>query len=403
MAIRIGVLLLSSAGFLATLLLAVADYWIRTGDEPALRRAIRWTPWNPQPYLLLTALDAANEERYLRRAAELAPHDAPIKIRLALALEMHGRLSEAEALLLTAAQDDQTLRPSWSLANFYFRRQRWAEFWEYARRGAAIKHADLSSLYDLCFRVRPEPDWVMRALEVKLPDPARQLLEASVRNGLAAQSLGVAALAAQGPSEKQRVALQAAMKQAVEAGTTPGGSLEPAIGYWNLLEQQSRQRLGVIGARGIVNGEFRGELAGNGFDWRLIRVDGVEARRGHGILLRLTGRQPHEFSLLRQLTPLRAGRHYRLHFRYRTDWNDMGSPARWRVDGVEGPPLLSNSRAGDKSWQEGTMEFTSKRDWAEVDLGVKREPGTVRSKGELEISRVWSEEVSGAGALTRSN
>jgi hypothetical protein len=374
-------------GLALSILLGLTEYWVQSGEQALLQRAIRWTPWNPQPYLMLAEIDAANAEAHLRRASELAPFDARTKIRLALELEMKGRLTEAKKLLHDAVSVDRTFQPEWSLANFFYRREDWDGFWAHARQAAAVPHADLGALYDMCLRLRRDPDWLIDKLGVTGPEASRQLLDAAVRHNLAATSLRAGEKAAVERGVKTRAVLQSALQQALDAG-----NVRQAIAYWNLLTRHRHLDQTPIEHACIVNESFGGELAGLGFDWQAMHLEGVEIRGGDGIRIRMSGKQPAEGVFLRQRAPVEPGHRYKLRYRYRASFNETGAPARWGVDGTEGRPLTG------QGWREGTLEFTAKREWAEVQLATRREPGTVRPDGELEVAWIRMEEIMEAGS-----
>jgi hypothetical protein len=377
MGMRIAVILLSSIGIAASAVLALTDYWIQSGTETGLRRAIQWAPWNPLPHVMMAQLNASNAATHLRRAVELSPLDARIKILLALELEMQGFTDEAERLLLEAARADKTFQSEWSLANFYLRRGRLEQFWTHARRAAAVSHADLTGLLALCLRIRPEPDSVMEILRLERPAALTRLLEAATAFDLAAKSLAVGEKVAREPGAAARDALGKALSQSVDKG-----NMNIAIRYWNVMARHGHLDAGEIRGTGIVNGAFAGELAGLGFDWLAPAVDGVRVYPGGGVRVEMSGRQPAEFTILRQRAPVDSGRRYTLKYRYRLETNPASSPARWWVDGIEGPAM---SGAG---WQEGELEFVARRELATVELRVRRESGTIRPEGTLEIAWV---------------
>jgi hypothetical protein len=324
---------------------------------------------------MLAELDYEHAEAHLLRAVELAPFDSQNMVRLALELEMKGRVGEAHHWLQEAERVDRTLAPQWSLVNFYYRRQQWDRFWKHARCAAAIPHADLGGLYDLCLRVRPEPDSLMETLKVNQPDALRQLLESAIKHKLASASLKVGELAATNRGEKVRAALLDALEQVIQ-----GRNRAAAIHYWNLLARHRHISLDPVEEPGVVNGAFGGEMAGTGFDWRALRAAGVEIRGRNGVLIKFTGSQAADLILLTQRVPLAPNCPYRLQYRYRSDLNVMGAPVYWRAGGAEGRPLTG------PGWREDTMDFTARDEWINVELATRRQAGTVRPEGEVEIA-----------------
>ena len=145
---RLGVLAIQT-GCLAALVLgvvwnvrfAVADLAARRNQPESTRLAMRWMPENgAYPAQLadeIYALDPVAAKSLLQRAVQLNRYDAASWIQLGLLSEAGNDLPGAEEALLQAASVDATFLPSWSLANFYFRRENTARFWYWAQKAAA--------------------------------------------------------------------------------------------------------------------------------------------------------------------------------------------------------------------------------------------------------------------------
>src|SRR5713101_3857997 len=85
------------------------------------------------------------------------PHASSAWITAGLAAERAGNFSDAERALLKAAEADRQYLPAWTLANFYFRRNRSESFWPWAARAAALNYDDLRPLLKLCDLIEPDP------------------------------------------------------------------------------------------------------------------------------------------------------------------------------------------------------------------------------------------------------
>ena len=126
-ALRAGCLAALMVGIAWNVRFAVADLSARRNQPDSTRLAMRWMPVNgAYPAQLadeIYASDPAAAKSLLQRAVELNRYDASSWIQLGLLSEAGDDLPGAEKALLQAASVDATFLPSWSLANFYFRRE----------------------------------------------------------------------------------------------------------------------------------------------------------------------------------------------------------------------------------------------------------------------------------------
>ena len=94
----------------------------------------------------LYAIDPPAAKSLLQKAVKLNRYDASSWIQLGLLSEAENDLPQAEESLLEAARVDSTFLPSWSLTNFYFRRENAARFWYWAQRAAQMVPDDATPL-----------------------------------------------------------------------------------------------------------------------------------------------------------------------------------------------------------------------------------------------------------------
>lgn len=155
LAVRSLLLLFVGAALFLTIRLAVAEADFRLDPEAALHS----TFWVSAAWIR-----AANLARFgsppeeLRAAVSLNPRLASAWIQLGLDAEADGNPQEAETDLLQAARVDRLYLPSWTLANFYFRRGDPAKFWPWAERAARLTFDDYRPLLRLAdaFEISPE-------------------------------------------------------------------------------------------------------------------------------------------------------------------------------------------------------------------------------------------------------
>src|SRR5579863_4966918 len=144
--------------------LALADAAYRKRTRQSVARALKILPDNAG-YLLFRAqqmdYDGENSTALLERAARVNPLSSAPRIRLGLAAEARGDFSGAEKWLLDAARVDRQFEPRWTLANFYFRRERPTEFWKWMRAALQVSYGDRRLAFDLCWRMTQNPEQVL--------------------------------------------------------------------------------------------------------------------------------------------------------------------------------------------------------------------------------------------------
>src|ERR1700735_4224964 len=145
-AIRAGCLAALAVGIAWNLVFSIADLLARRNQPESTRLAMRLMPGNgTYPAQLadqIYAIDPAAAKSLLERAVKLNPYDASSWIKLGLLCEAANDLPQAEEALSRAANVDSTFLPSWSLANFYFRRENAGQFWHWAQRAAQMDSYD---------------------------------------------------------------------------------------------------------------------------------------------------------------------------------------------------------------------------------------------------------------------
>src|SRR5579863_8086563 len=278
--------------------LAQASAEFSRGSPESVARALEILPRNID-YLSLRALqleyDGGNPSALLERAAALSPLSSAPRIRLGLAAETRGDFPAAERWLLEAARVDHQFEPRWTLANFYFRQARAAEFWKWMRAALEISYGDRTPVFDLCWR------WSQNAQEIferAIPD------QPEVLGAYLTYVLG----------EHRNAAGPVAVRLAAMHDPAYTGLLEVACDA--LLEAgeaaQARElwrRLGHPAPHGIANGDFARPPVNHGFDWRLLEAAGVTHVHldpsGHRIVL--SGKQPESCDLLRQIVLVETG------------------------------------------------------------------------------------------------
>ena len=166
---------------------AVADLGARFNQPESTRLAMRWMPANgAYPAQLadeIYALDPVAAKSLLQRAVQLNRYNAAGWIQLGLLSEAGNDLPGAEEALLQAASVDATFLPSWSLANFYFRRENTARFWYWAEKAAQMDPDDAAPLFRLAWYVTPNAGEIAGRLQIRKPALAGQFVNFLMAQG----------------------------------------------------------------------------------------------------------------------------------------------------------------------------------------------------------------------------
>lgn len=357
--------------------LSYAEIVVRRDTVPALIRAVRLDRFYPPSGYLdrLAVLDPERSPDWIHAELQANPREASAWIDAGLAEEHNGATVQAERDLLQAAAVDHQYLPAWTLANFYFRQNRRGEFWIWARRAAALTYDDFRPLLVLAHALEPDP----RAVVQNLGD-GEQLLHADL-DYLAekkrlddAQQIARLLMARRNPADRPRV-IELAMRQ-IRAGH-PSAALE----LWNAVSAPLDPDGGVLANRSLAKAP-----SGLAFDWSLPRNSGVSGAWQPGQLtFTFSGAQPESCTLLEQIVVLDPARHYRLRFEYRSDSLTDPTGLAWDLDGdsAEVPTAGTWLSASDflrvKGFASGGLRL------AHLRLLYRREPGTIRATGQIQI------------------
>jgi hypothetical protein len=361
-----------------SLRLAQASAEFNRGSPESVARALEILPLNAE-YLSLRALqveyDGGDSSPLLERAAALGPLSSAPRIRLGLAAETRGDFPVAERWLLEAARVDHQFEPRWTLANFYFRQARAAEFWEWMRAALEVSYGDRTPAFELCWRLSQSPQEILERAIPNQPDVLGAYLAYVLdqhRNAAGPVAVRLAAM---------RDPVYTALLDAACDALIDAGDVAQAREVWRLL--------GHPAPSGIANGDFASPPANHGFDWRLLEPAGVTHLHldpsGHRILL--SGKQPEACDLLRQIVAVETGKQYELHWETRTQGIAPPSGTEWSVAGQRAAVAVS------EDWRKSVVTFIAPADLVPIALVYRRPTGQPRAEGFIEIRSVSLEEV----------
>jgi hypothetical protein len=346
---------------------AWADSEFRRRTPEAVERAVDLAPSNTE-YILFRALqldyDGADATPLLERAAALNPMSSTPRIRLGLAAEIRGDRASAEKWLLDAARIDHQFEPRWTLANFYFRNEKFPEFWTWLRSALEVSYGDRRPAFDLAWRASSDPAEIARAIPERREVIAAYLgylLE--TRRDQAAGSFALKLASFNDAAD--RPLLLGACDQFLQANLP-----DAANDLWRTLFGDHT---------GIFAGNFETPRIGHGFDWRSTDLPGVvqlDLENPSRRRIAFDGRQPESCELLRQAILVEPGRRYSL--RWQARLNGLKSPTgiEWRAAGAHAPI----------DGEEFVFTATSRVE--ELTLNYTRLRGETRAEGSFELSSV---------------
>ena len=361
--------------------LARADYLFKKDTEESIRSAICLAPDGWEYYMRLAQFDRAHARQLLATSLLLDRYNAQADIELGLQYEAEGDFDRAEKSLLAAFEVDDTYLPRWSLANYYYRRGNMPAFWQWARAAAAMPADDVGPLFQLCWRVSPDPESITRAIVNDKPELIRQYIGFLLANG---QLNAVAAVAARllqsGQPETDRPLLLNVINRLVETD-----NVAAANALWRLLIER---RWVIADTTAPNNAEFAREPLPVSFDWSLPEYTGLHSWPGYsGLETEFAGNQPEECTVAEQAIALDPGS-YTMDYAYRTSDIGPGTGIRWQVVDAKSNTVLAESPdLSSDEVQHSALTFAVPPGsyLVRLRLEYRRSLGTARVSGTLAV------------------
>jgi hypothetical protein len=359
--------------------LARADYLFRQDTPRSVRAAIRLVPSEPKYYLRLAQLDGGRARELLETALRLNRYDAQAAVELGIRYEADGDYARAEKLLLQAWAVDHTYLPRWSLANYYLRRDNLPAFWFWARNAAEMPAADISSLFQLCWRVTPDAANIAKEILPNEPDTIRQYLGFLLgRDQVRAVVTVAPRLVRYGNVETDRSLLLSVVNRLIASSDEAA-----ATALWHLLVEQ---RWVVADTTAPNNATFSRDPLPVAFDWSLPAYDGLHSWPGSsGLEAEFSGRQPESCVIAEQVVALAPG-NYRFRYSYRTSNISPDTGIEWRIlDAKAGAVLAVSPDLSSETLKQPSVNFVVPPgiSLVRLRLAYNRALGTPRVSGML--------------------
>ncbi len=376
-------------GALWALRLAAAETVFRQGgsESPQRAMALQGTAVAGEFAQRLADRDPSRARPILDYIVQVVnPRSSAGWIELGQLDEAEGDSTGAERCFLQAAAVDHQYLPAWTLANFYFRRGEPEQFWPWAARAASLSadrlaDSDLVPLLRLCDGFEADPERLLAHFA-----GARRIQAAYLRFLIAESRLDDAqkvALKMTGDHSNDPYLIDLADRQ------LRAGHPESAVPLWNAAS--GLPAIEPARGRPLFNGELTQAPMNLGFDWYVMRLDGIEPTWRPGeLVFDILGSQPERCVMLEQAVYLIP-----VSFRLRFDYKTGGSPSsgiHWALNSEEGPEI-----APSPDWREAAFDLPRAKGMSTLQLIYRRAPGTARIEERIEIRRLILERVAVPG------
>jgi tetratricopeptide (TPR) repeat protein len=368
-------------GVWGSLSLARADYLFKKDTENSVRAAIHLAPDSGQYYMRLSQCDRAHAPELLATSLRLNRYNSEANIELGLRYEADGDYADAEKELLEAYDVDHTYLPRWSLANYYFRHDNMPAFWEWARSAASMPLGTLGPLFELCWRVSPDPKTITQAILNDNPEMLRQYIDFLLGKDQPAEVAAVAPhLVRIGDSKSNLAPLLSAVNRLLAVDDPAAAS-----GLWRLLIAQGW----VVGDSTLPNnGGFLREPVPVSFDWSLQEYDGLHSWPGpSGLQTEFAGNEPEDCIVAEQVVVLTPGT-YALSYGYRTSDIPPSTGIKWQIlDANSGKALAESPDLSSDATTYSGVGFTVPPGVSALRLRLvyRRTLGTPHISGMLDV------------------
>ena len=380
--VRVAIVVACLVGIWNSIQLIRVDHLVRQDTADALRSAIHLAPDDSAALVRLAQLDDSQAQQLLEQALHLNPYNAQAEIELGLRYEANGDTTRAEKAFLQAFSVDHTYVTRWSLANFYLRQGNMPAFWMWARKAAEMPADNMGALFQLCWRVSPDPDKIAAALLNGRPSVIRQYLIFLIGKEQFHATISVAShLIREGDSSTNRSLLLLLVNKLLAANDVDG-----ATAVWNDLLQNNW----IIADTTVPNNaSFAREPLPVGFDWSMPSYPGLQSWPGpSGLKVELAGSEPERCTIAEQTIALAPG-NYILEYAFRTADIAPGTGIHWQIiDPQTNKVLAQSDDLSSNALRQSSFAFTVGSDTPllRLRLAYKRALGTTRISGTLDVT-----------------
>jgi tetratricopeptide (TPR) repeat protein len=368
-----------------------------TGDLVNLQRAARLQPGDAEyPYLIgrhfqLVQRSPETAVELYRSAVRLNPHQSRYWLDLAATYALLGDAEQQkDALEHAMVVDPRTPKVAWEAANWYLVRGETdgalREFRLVLENDTALPYSALQ----LCWRVRPDAEALLRDVVPPIPDVYAAFLNLLIAKKETAAAATVWARLVQLKLPIPRRHVFAYIRYLVGQHEADQARLvwQQAAGLSGLSAYQpSPENL-------VVNGDFHLDVLNGGFDWLYVKspdvslaLDPTQSHEGHRSLSMAFDDARIEDAGIRQLIPVQPNTRYDFSAYFRTEnLEGAGGPAFAIQDLFLGTNYFISEELKDVNyWKQVAGRFTTGPDTKLLVLRVLRTPPRSPIKGRLWI------------------
>jgi len=372
-----------------------ASVFASRAELPKLERAVRLSPGNADyrhrlgRYFAFVVGDPQSAIDSFRAAVALNPHDAHYWFDLAAAYQVNGDLAGQRAALDRALQAEPTAPDvAWEAANFFLidgdidRALR--EFHVVIENDNGLVDAALHT----CWRVRPDPDALLRDVVPARPDSLISFLTILTSQRETEGAIKTWERLAQLHEKFQNRYLYEYVRYLIEVHRP-----DAAMSAW----EQTADVLGLSGYLPtddnlVVNGSFSLDILNGGFDWTYVDrpevskvLDPSDFHQGRRSLsLTFEGPGINDAGM-QQLIPVHGATTYDFSAYYKSaDFEGAGGPRIVLRDAYTGAPLFASDPLNDAGfWKEVHSKFTTPNSTTLLLLAIERFPAGSPMRGKL--------------------
>jgi len=374
-----------------------------------LERAVKLDPSDAEYLLRLgslyeyspTDVQSAKAEESFRRAAQLDPHDPQNWLDLAAALQLQGRVGEAEA----CRRRVDLLAPNlpafqWPIANSYLLQGNTDE---------ALRH------FRLVLAGTQQYDGNVFSLAWKATDDAGKILEELIPERVTTEFSYLDFLLAQHRLDDAQAVWKRILSDREEFAATDASAYidslilahRPADAYqvWTDLQKKGliRSWSSPSETNLIANGDFEDELLNFGFAWRVNPIEGIYAgldtsnyhSPSHSMLVQFSGKDNVDYGSVFQYVKATPGQAYHLKAVMRTEGITTDSGPRLEVLDAYNPAALDqltdDLTGSTDAWTPLLLDFVAGPKTELLLVRLRRVPS--RKLDNLISGKVWLDDV----------
>jgi hypothetical protein len=354
----------------------LAELFSRRSAVQGFRLALRLDPRNSDYRRALgrlyqyglESIDPVGAIEQFNSAARLNPYDPEVWLDLGAALELQGKMDEAEACLRRADFLAPNLPAAqWAIANFFLLHGNVHEAFRHFKAVLSGTDTYTQAIFNTAWKASNDPKQILDELIPNQAKPQFDYLYFLLARQRWAEAGDVWKRLAASPENfsAQLVRPYADvlifnLRRPDQAGEVWSDILKKRL--IQPTEDQVSQTL-------IFNGHFEQEPTNLGFDWRIVPMEGVYAgldetayrSASHSLLIQFSGRQNVDYRNVYQVVRVRPNYPYRLAWSMKTEGITTDSGLRMEVRDLYDPRALdqfSDSLIGTTGgWATSTMDF----------------------------------------------